>query len=171
MRHPTVTPGARRATMNHSYTMTPGASRRAAPPAPWPPGDDPAQWVTARLEEAGRTLISLPHSGYTTALRISRLDTLNPGGEPEHEARTRLRPAMPSSAAVSRMDEAFAWFRLIPDDRYVLRRILGGRALVHPITGRHVNSWRKLGALIGADHNAVRRWHGEAVALLVRGLR
>jgi hypothetical protein len=151
--------------------MGPGAPRRGAPPAPWPAGADPAQWIAERLEEAGATLMALPQTGYTTALRITRLDTLNPGAEPTLEARTRPRAPMPSQAAITRMDEAFAWFRLIPPDRYMLRRILGGRALIHPITGRHLNSWRKLGERLGADHNAVRRWHGEAIGLLVRGLR
>ncbi len=155
----------------HGYTMGPGAPHPGAPRSPWPAGADPAQWVAARLEEAGATLLALPQSGYTTALRISRLDTLNPDAEPPLDARTRQRPPLPGTAAITRMDEAFAWFRLIADDRYVLRRILGGRALVHPITGKHLNSWRKLGERLGADHNAVRRWHGEAIALLVRGLR
>ena len=36
------------------------------------------------------------------------------------------------------MDEAMAWISLIPLDRYVLRRIVGARSLVHPITERHL---------------------------------
>ena len=179
-RHPGAKPGAAGRTggaprggapEHHGYTMGPGAPRRGAPPAPWPDGADPAQWLAARLEEAGATLMALPHTGYTTALRTTRLDTLKAGDEPPADSRTRLRPPMPSTAAISRMDEAFGWFGLIPDDRYLLRRILGGRALIHPITGRHIHSWRKLGSLLGADHNAVRRWHGEALGLLVRALR
>jgi hypothetical protein len=68
------------------------------------------------------------------------------------------------------MDEAWQWLTLIPPDRVVLRRIAGARALVHPITERHVYSWRKLAALVGADHKAMQRWHAQAIALIVAGL-
>ena len=178
--YPGANPGAPRRTADaprggapehHGYTMGPGAPPRRPAPLPWPHGADPAHSVTARLEEAGATLLALPHTGYTTSLRLTRLDTINPGAEPPACSKTRARAPMPSTAAITRMDEAFAWFHLIPDDRFVLRRILGARALVHPLTGRHIHSWRKLATLIGADHNAVRRWHGEAIALLVRALR
>ncbi len=151
--------------------MGPGAPRLGASRRPWPDDAEPAQWIAERLEEAGATLLALPSTGYTTALRLTRLDTLNPGAEPTLEPRTRLRPAMPGTAAVSRMDEAFGWLGLIPQDRYVLRRILGARALVHPLNGKHIHSWRKLAQRLGADHNAVRRWHADGLALLVRALR
>ena len=62
------------------------------------------------------------------------------------------------------------WLRLIPDDRFVLRRIVASRMLVSPTTGRHLFPWRRLGTLLGADHKAVQRWHGQGVALLVRAL-
>jgi transcription termination factor Rho len=82
----------------------------------------------------------------------------------------RVFPAIDITRSGTRKEEL-----LVPPDilkkMYVLRRILGARALVHPLTGRHIHSWRKLATLIGADHNAVRRWHGEAIALLVRALR
>ena len=43
----------------------------------------------------------------------------------------------------------------------MLRRIVGARSLVHPMTGRHLYSWRRLGTAIGADHKAVQRWHAQ----------
>ena len=131
---------------------------------------DPVQIVIMRLEEAGATLLALPQSGYTTALRVTRLDIINRETEPTLDARPQLRPATPTSGAVTRMDEAFAWLQLIPDDRHVLRRIVGARSLVHPLTGRHLHSWRRIGALLGADHRAIQRWHAEAINLIVRHL-
>jgi hypothetical protein len=68
------------------------------------------------------------------------------------------------------MDEALGWLRLIPDDKYVVRRILASRMLVSPVTGRHLFAWRRLGLLLGADHKAVQRWHGDGVRILVRAL-
>uniref|UniRef100_A0A8J4HDL7 DUF6362 domain-containing protein n=1 Tax=Acidicaldus sp. TaxID=1872105 RepID=A0A8J4HDL7_9PROT len=127
--------------------------------------------VIARLEEAGATLLALPMRGYATGLRMGTLDIVRQASEAYGwDANARLRPPVPSAARISRMDEAFSWLALIPDDRYVLRRIAAARALTHPLTGRHLYPWRRLGAALGADHKAVQRWHKEAVGLLVVGL-
>ncbi len=80
------------------------------------------------------------------------------------------RPPVPSAARITRMDEAFGWIAHIPLERYVLRRIVGARSLIHPISERHLFPWRRLGAVLGADHKAVQRWHAEAVAIIARAL-
>ena len=59
---------------------------------------------------------------------------------------------------------------MIPDSRYVLRRIVGARSLVHPISDRHLFPWRRLGKALGADHKGVQRWHAQGVAFIVTGL-
>ena len=68
------------------------------------------------------------------------------------------------------MDEAMGWIGVIPLDRYVLRRIVGARSLVHPVTDRHLFPWRRLGVALGADHKAVQRWHGQAIDMIVAAL-
>ena len=68
------------------------------------------------------------------------------------------------------MDEAMGWITMIPLDRYVLRRIVGARSLVHPVTDRHLFPWRRLAAALGADHKAVQRWHAEGIGLIVKAL-
>ncbi|MDR3656870.1 MAG: DUF6362 family protein [Mycobacterium sp.] len=131
-----------------------------------------AQSVTARLEEAGRALLALPRSGYSTGLRMN-VDTLvrymiEAGGiESEHP---RIHPPTPSAAGITRMDEALGWIPLIPLDRSVLRRIVGARALVNPLTDRHLYPWRRLGTMLGADHKAVQRWHAQGVDIIVSAL-
>ena len=80
------------------------------------------------------------------------------------------RPPVPCAADISLMDEAFGWLGLIPEARYLLRRILGARALVYPLTQRHIYPWRRLASVLGTDHKSVQRWHGQAVALLVEKL-
>jgi hypothetical protein len=35
------------------------------------------------------------------------------------------------------------------------------------VTERHLYSWRRLGALLGADHKAVQRWHAQGIDMLV----
>lgn len=127
--------------------------------------------VIACLEEAGATLLSLPPSGFSPRLRSSTLPVLREAAEAYGWSAATLRPAMPSAARISRMDRAMGYLSLIPEDHYVLRRIVGCRALVHPLNGRHLFSWRRLGELLGADHKAVQRWHAEGIRLIVYALR
>ena len=131
-----------------------------------------AQYVIYRLEEAGRTLLALPHSGYSTRLRSSRHDIVQCAAEAYGwtQVDARLKPPMPSSSRVTRMDEALDWIPKIPRDRYVLRRIVGCRALISPVTERHLFTWRRLAALLGADHKAIQRWHAQGIDMLVAAL-
>lgn len=127
--------------------------------------------VIARLEEAGRTLMALPPSGYSTRLRSSSIDIVRVAIESYGWSVRQIRPAVPSAAKISRMDEAMSWLSLIPADKYVLRRIVGARSLVHPTSDRHLFTWRRLGQLIGADHKAMQRWHAQGIDFIVAGLK
>ena len=129
-----------------------------------------AELVTYRLEEAGATLLALPGTGWSTRLRASSLEIVRSAIESYGWTEKRLRPPIPSAARITRMDEALAWVTLIPLDRYVLRRIVGARSLVHPITERHLYPWRRLATAIGADHKAVKRWHTQGIDLIVTRL-
>src|SRR5208283_2721969 len=128
------------------------------------------EFVTARLEEAGATLLALPGTGWTTKLRASSLEIVRAAIENYGWTDTRVRPAIPSAARISRMDEAMGWITLIPLDRYVLRRIVGARSLVSPTTDRHLFPWRRVAAAIGADHKAVQRWHRQGIDMIVAAL-
>jgi hypothetical protein len=130
-----------------------------------------AEFVIYRLEEAGTTLLTLPGSVYTTKMRASHLDVVREAADVVLSEAGHMRPAAPAAAAIDRMDAALAWVSLIPQDRYVLRRIVGARSLVSPITQRHLFSWRRIGGLLGADHKAVQRWHSEGVRMIVAALR
>ena len=126
-----------------------------------------ADLVIYRLEEAGATLLALPGTGWSTRLRASSLEIVRAAIESYGWTAKRIRPPVPSAARISRMDEAMGWIPLIPTDRYVLRRIVGARSLVHPITERHLYPWRRLAAAIGADHKAIQRWHAQGIELIV----
>jgi hypothetical protein len=129
-----------------------------------------AELVTYRLEEAGASLLALPGTGWSTRLRASSLEIVRVAIESYGWTEKRIRPAIPSAARITRMDEALGWITLIPIDRYVLRRIVGARSLVHPITQRHLYPWRRLATAIGADHKAVQRWHAQGIDLIVASL-
>ena len=122
--------------------------------------------IISRLEAAGATLLALPARGYSTLLRQMKFDIVHTALEAYGWQSAVARPPVPSAAAISAMDEAFGWLALIPETRYVMRRIVGARALVHPLTERHLYPWRRLGTMLGADHKSVQRWHGQAIALL-----
>ena len=130
-----------------------------------------ADFVIYRLEEAGATLLALPGTGWTTRLRTTSLDIVRSALESYGWSETPVRPAVPSAEKISRMDEALGWISLIPVDRYVLRRVVGARSLVHPVTDRHLYPWRRLGKVLGADHKAIQRWHGQGIALIVNALK
>jgi hypothetical protein len=129
-----------------------------------------AQYVIARLEEAGQTLLALPNTGYTTHLRTGGLEIVRTAAESYGWTDQRIRPAIPPAARITRMDEAWLWIPLIPRDRVVLRRIVGARSLVSPVTERHMFTWRRLGTLLGADHKAIQRWHAQGIAMILEAL-
>jgi hypothetical protein len=124
-------------------------------------------FVTYRLEEAGATLLALPGTGYTTKLRESQIEVVASAAEAYGRVSARVRPPVPSASRITRMDEALGWITLIPQERYVIRRIVGARSLVSPVTERHLYSWRRLGETVGADHKAVQRWHAQGIDMLV----
>ena len=133
--------------------------------------DIDADYVVYRLEEAGATLLALPGTGWSTRLKTSSLEIVRTALESYGWTDARIRPAVPSAEKITRMDEALSWIPLIPVDKYVLRRVVGARSLVHPITDRHLFPWRRLGAALGADHKAIQRWHGQGIGMIVAALR
>jgi len=130
----------------------------------------PAAALIARLEEAGSTLLAMPNSGYSPHLRVTRYEVVHSALDAYGWEPARVRVAHPSGAAIDRMDEALGWLSVIPEERFVLRRILGARALTHPLTGRYLYPWRRLGAVLGADHKSVQRWHNDGVGLILAAL-
>lgn len=120
--------------------------------------------IVARLEEAGKLVLRVPVS------KSERHKLLNMSVE-DLEGHKDLWLDPPTKEEIARMDEALAWIALIPLDRYVLRRVVGARCLISVTTGRHLFSWRRLGTLLGADHQAIRRWHAQGIALIAEALK
>jgi hypothetical protein len=145
------------------------AAQRNKPSAPTNHID--AETVIYRLEEAGQTLLSLPNRGPTTALRQTRHQYLAEAVEAfAMETNTPPKLPTPSAARITRMDQALAWIPLIPEANLVLRRIVGCRSLVSPLTERHLFTWRRLARLLGADHKAIQRWHAVGIDTIVATL-
>ena len=127
--------------------------------------------ITYRLEQAGATLFALRVGGYWPAGLSSRWpEILREAVEAYGWEAIVIRPIVPSPRDISRMDAAFGWLQRIPSERKVLRRIVAARSLVHPLSGRHLISWRRLGRILGADHHAVIAWHRQGIELIVQSL-
>lgn len=126
------------------------------------------EYIQHRLEEAGATVLALPPD--TPNLQDASTQIIRAALESYGWDNGRIRPPQPDNVKIERMKEALGWLQLIPQDRYVLRRVVGARSLVHPITDRHLFPWRRLSAALGADHKAVQRWHAEGVGMICRML-
>jgi hypothetical protein len=121
-----------------------------------------AQYVGARLAEAGRTLMALPSKPHRQGLVLSSLIAAQ---QAHQSARLTI---VPPPRDIDRMHVALNWLGLIPDEKSVLRKILMARALCNPVTGLPLYSWHKIATLCNTDHRAVQRWHAEALRLLAR---
>ena len=133
--------------------------------------------VGRRLEEAGRTLMSLPlprgalpkdqRSRWPDAVRgyedaFAALIGASPDVKQDFsDGYNRIRD-VPTARSVGQMDEALDWLWYFDDPRK--RRLCLARALIHPASGRHVASYRKLGRIFGLHHETVRAWHDKALA-------
>ena len=138
------------------------------------PGLEPifdSDFVTIRLELAGQTLLALPGSGFSPRMSAGGVDVVRTAIEAYGWTDNPIKPPVPSAHSITEMDEALTWLRFIPQDRYVLRRIVGARMLVHPVTERHLFTWRRIAIAIGSDHKAVQRWHRQGIDLIAAGLR
>lgn len=143
-----------------------------------------AETVILRLEDAGRTLLSLPPAGARTRLGSAMPTVVHEAVEAYGWSEATVRPSVPSAKGISRMDEALGWILLIPlnpprrgagelwstHGGAALRRIVGARCLVSPRTERHLFSWRRLGRVMSAHHDSVKTWHAQAIDVIVRRL-
>ena len=125
--------------------------------------------VIHRLEQAGATLLAMRcRSPFPVAYASNWPDTLLDAAEAYGWTQEEVRPAVPSSADISRMDTTLAWLGLI--ERPVLRRIVAARLLVNPITGHHICRWKKLSVIIHTDVRTLHRWHSAGIACIVAAL-
>jgi hypothetical protein len=127
--------------------------------------------IIAELEAASRTMLALrvanvrpaTGAGFWPAIVYDAAEAYGWSDAP-------VKPAAPSSRDITRMDLVLGWVKLIPADRYVLRRVVLSRAMVSPTTDRHMFTWAKLARVVGADTKSVQRWHGQGIGLIRAGL-
>jgi hypothetical protein len=132
-----------------------------------PPGLVPLDDVRDHLLTAGSTLGRIqtrvgPQSWVTSAWRDALPD---PEGAPEPLSRRR-----PSAVEISHMDWVLGWLPLIPDDRYVIRKIVAMRMLINEKTGKPRLSYKNLSENLSSSSQAVMLWHRQGIVTIQRGL-
>jgi hypothetical protein len=131
-------------------------------------GAEMAEEVERRLFEAGLTLACLPSHGLRpsscgsswqeTLMELDDLLSLT--------AESQIRPPMPTSAEISRMDEALGWVSWIQNTAH--RRVVLFWMMIHPLSGQHRYSWRQIGERMGRDHKTVKGWFYRGVAVITK---
>jgi hypothetical protein len=132
-----------------------------------------SDYVTYRLEEAGKTLLlaksssgyNLPvrpdYSGCVITYAIQQSGWIGDGG---------LKIAIDPDK-LTRMNEALSWIGVIPLERYAIRRIVGARLLIDPATDKHLFTWSRIARALGADRKSVQRWYRQGVNMIVESLQ
>lgn len=129
------------------------------------------EYVVKRLEQAGAALLSLNVGrAYPAGIRIAWPEYVKDAAEAYGWHGETIRPPAPTPVEIARMDEALGWIALIHPERYVLRRIVGARALTNPRTQQPIYSWAKIARMLGCDRRAVQRWHEQGIELIVKAL-
>jgi hypothetical protein len=140
-----------------------------------------ADVVRLRLQEAGRTLLSMPGSGCFPA------GYRNNWPQVVHAALDAYREEeidQPGARDVTRMDEALRWIAFIPlqpgrqgsgetwsrHGGALVRRVVMMRSLINPRTGREIWSARRIGEALGTSHTQVGRWYDQGIDRIVVAL-
>ena len=126
--------------------------------------------MISRLEEAGATFLALPEAKWTVQVQSSGLSMIRTVLNAYNWQPPETGVRVPREEEIDSADEAMAWISLIPLDRYVLRKIVAMRSLVHPLSGDHLFPWKRLAVTLGADQKAVQRWHTQGIDIIVKAL-
>ena len=140
--------------------------------------------IVARLEDAGRTLMTLPMpargmpAGSRSAWpeHIQKYwDVFGHADQDETEDRREVAARQinrvrlqASKAAVDRLDEVLGWLWFIQKPHH--RKAVAARMLRHPISERPVHSWKSIAKEMGTNRELCRYWYKAGVDAIVKGL-
>ncbi len=140
--------------------------------------------VKRRLEDAGQTLLMLPMpaDGMPAGDRAVWPDTMqrfwdivgvaDKGSMKDRMtalAQARNRTQLHASRVqIERLDEVLGWLWYIQVANR--RRVIAARMQVHPLSDRHLYSWRNLARHFHTSARQLRRWHDEGIQDIVDGL-
>jgi len=129
------------------------------------------EYVTVRLEEAGRTLMALPAHGTAPAgMRVAWPEIVRSVWDAYDWTGAPVRPPRPTGAAIDAMDEAFGWIPLIGAQAVETKRLVWLRLLLWPLSGSHVWPWARLAKVIGLHRDTLMLRHGRGIDRIVTRL-
>jgi hypothetical protein len=129
-----------------------------------------AETVRDALAWAVSVLVRLQLSRPGPHMAQSKLETVANKFTDYAPDQCQVRPAIPDPHEISEADRIYGWLALIPQHKYVLRRIVAARAIARS-DGKPMYTYRQIGAAIGCpEPQAVSRWHRDGLALIAREL-
>ena len=128
------------------------------------------EYVKDSLEFAGQSLLSLKiRAPGPSGMRSFWPDIV--GNELEDlPAGVKNRATMPTSRQIDAMDEILAWISLIPQERVEIRRTVGFRALLSPVSDKYLYPWARIAKKLSCDPRTVKSWHEIGLGLITREL-
>lgn len=110
------------------------------------------------LRRAGDIMRRMPGAGSMLHLAVLSMGAVDDPRLAYGYTPVELNRVFPTAYELSLMDFVYRWLGMIPDDRYVVRKIVAHRMLWDPDRGRSVWSYRRLADKVGASHVAVKNW-------------
>ncbi len=130
------------------------------------------EYIIARLERAGKTLLAMPDKGYKPGLAQRQHEIVRSIWDAFSWTNAPvLRAPAPTMEDIRVMDEVLPdWVLLIPESKVEVRRIVQCRLMVHPLSGVHMYPWRRLGEVMHMDYKGVQRRHAQGIKIIYEGL-
>ncbi|MFT8483349.1 MAG: DUF6362 family protein [Gluconobacter cerinus] len=129
-----------------------------------------AEW----MDEAALTLAALPAHGLRPSGARGFWPDIVPDEEDLEWARdSDILPPRPTPDDVSRMDLVFSWLTFLGErnENREVRLVVQLYMRVHPISGKHLLSWEKIGRKLGIGRNTAQRRYLTACCLIAEKIR
>ncbi|WP_063353596.1 DUF6362 family protein [Acetobacter oryzifermentans] len=124
------------------------------------------------LEEAAHTLSTLPASGLRpSGIKCGWPDIVRDLEDLDCTRESDDFPSPPSADEITRMDKVLSWINLLGPDERNYRAVINMRLIVHPISGMHRWTWRKIAKKLGTDHKRVKDWYQAGIDAIAKKIR
>lgn len=133
--------------------------------------EDADSLVRAALEGAGAVLLALPMGagGAPAGIRTMGFDIVREASRGDYPGDPMVRPGAPHADQVSAMEIALAWIADHAGGPGV-RRVLWRRALVRPLSGRHLYSFAECGLELKVSKATAQNWHKRGLAQIAAAI-
>lgn len=126
-----------------------------------------AEW----LDEAAFTLAALPSTGLRPAgARCGWPDIVRDLADIGW-LDSDILPPRPSPDEVSRLDQVLVWVQFFTPAQRNYRNVINMRLIVHPISGLHRWTWRKIANAMAIDYKTAQAWHSAGIDAIAKKIR